>query len=123
MPVLVTMRRELRSATSFGRMPFLASSNIHRGLVPSFVILYLPMILTYVSRSGWKGLPSYMTTWAPMSSWPTLARYMIHPVVVYCIATESGPEPSWSRPSLKRLSRMGPTAWTMALGIPVVPEE
>src|SRR3979490_663500 len=52
----------------------------------------------------------------------TDAKYMIHPVVVYCKATLSVPISRWSLPSLK-LDRMAPQACVMHFGVPVVPEE
>lgn len=123
MPVLVTIFSELRSVTSRGLILFLATSNIHLGLMPSFVTRCSPRMRMNDLRSGTKGEPSYITTRAPDNSAATLARYMIQPVVVYCRVTDSGDIDSCRRPSLKLLSMTPPTVCTIALGIPVVPDE
>lgn len=97
----VTIFRLDKSAISRGEIPFFASSNIHRGLMPNLVTFCSSTTRTSVLASGWNGEPSYMTDRAPTSSAPTLARYIIQPTVVYCSVTLSRPMPSCSLPSLK----------------------
>jgi hypothetical protein len=84
MPVLVTTFKASKFVISLGATPAFANSNIHRGLVPNTVTLYSPSKRANVLRSGWKGLPSYMTMRAPRRRAPTSNKYIIHPVVVNC---------------------------------------
>lgn len=101
MPVHVTTLSLPRSAISRGAMPPLTSSPIHLGLTPSFVTPSRSATFISIRASGWNGLPSYMTVRPPNIRMNTLATYMIHPTVVYCIVTSPGPRPSCSPPSLK----------------------
>lgn len=123
MPVLTTLRSLDRSATFLGAMSRFISSVIHLGLRPSVVTPCCSAIFSKTVGSGMNGEPSYNTALAPKANCDTLDRYMIHPVVVYCSPTSSGVTQRCRMPSLRVLMRRGPTAWTIAFGIPVVPEE
>lgn len=72
--------------------------------------------------SGKKGLPSYRTTLHPCINGCNPLRYIIHPVVVYCRATEVEFISRCSIPSFNPLKTMPPTECTMHFGVPVVPD-
>lgn len=123
MPVHVTTFKLSMSATSRGATPRFINSPSQRGLMPNFVTLCLAIRRTRILKSDWNGDPSYNSAWPPRIMCPILDMYMIQPVVVYCSATSSGVMRRWRTPSFFPFISSGPTACTMALGVPVVPEE
>lgn len=123
MPVLVTSLSLDRSASLRGAMSRFMSSVIHRGLIPRMVTRCSSHMRTNTSGPGRNGEPSYRMLRPPITMWAMLARYMTQPVVVYCRCTSSGPRLRCNPPSFWVDMRTVPTPWTMALGMPVVPDE
>ena len=122
-PVDEIVRSESSRCETRGSRPTLAHSSRYLALVPNIVTRSASMTSHSAVGPGWNGDPSYETTVAPVASALTTQFHIIQPVVVNWNTTSPRRMSLWRRCSLRCLSSTPPARWTIAFGLPVVPDE